>query len=91
MTIVGILAYRSELNGGAPVQIPNLRNAAERDAFRNDHACTNPAVAGDQLLPIQKDIDELPPVPAAAFEHIRKLFEEGKHYEKYVDLNNVIY
>jgi predicted dehydrogenase len=85
MTIVGILAYRSELNGGAPVQIPNLRNAAERDAFRNDHACTNPAVAGDQLLPIQKDIDELPPVPAAAFEHIRKLFEEGKHYEKYVD------
>ncbi len=51
MGICGILAYRSILNGNQPVKVPNLRNPEERDAYRNDHACTNPAVAGDQLIP----------------------------------------
>lgn len=51
MGICGLLAYRSALNGNVPVKVPNLRNKEERDAFRNDDACTNPKVAGDQLLP----------------------------------------
>lgn len=51
MGICGILAFRSILNGNQPVKVPNLRNPAERDAYRNDRACTDPKVAGDQLLP----------------------------------------
>mgnify|MGYP002461707013 CR=1 FL=1 len=51
MGICGILAFRSILNGNQPVRIPNLRNKEERDAWRNDKACTDPAVAGDQVLP----------------------------------------
>jgi hypothetical protein len=51
MSLVGILAYRSILNGNASIEIPNFRNKEERDAWRNDHACTNPEIAGDQLLP----------------------------------------
>ena len=51
MGICGILAHRSILNGNQPVKIPNLRNKEERDAYRNDHACTDPVVAGDQLIP----------------------------------------
>ena len=51
MGICGILAFRSILNGNQPVRIPNLRNKEERDAWRNDRACTDPAVAGDQVLP----------------------------------------
>lgn len=51
MGICGILAYRSILNGNVPIAVPNLRNPEERDAWRNDHACTTPEVAGDQLLP----------------------------------------
>ena len=51
MGICGILAYRSILAGGAPVKVPNLRNPEERDAYRADIACTDPKVAGDQLLP----------------------------------------
>ncbi|MEA4890115.1 MAG: Gfo/Idh/MocA family oxidoreductase [Clostridiaceae bacterium] len=52
MGICGILAYRSILNGNQPVHIPNLRNKEEREAYRQDHACTNAAVAGEQLLPV---------------------------------------
>lgn len=51
MGIIGILAFRSILGGNVPVRIPDLRNKEERDAFRNDNACTNPLVAGDQVLP----------------------------------------
>lgn len=51
MGICGILAYRSILGGNVPIKVPNLRNKEERDAWRNDNACTNPEVAGDQLLP----------------------------------------
>ena len=52
MGIVGILGYRSVLDGGKPYDIPNLRNPEERDAWRNDNKCTNPKIAsGDDLLP----------------------------------------
>ena len=51
MGICGILAFRSILAGNQPVKVPNLRNPEERDAYRNDHACTDPKVAGSQLLP----------------------------------------
>ena len=51
MGICGILAYRSILGGGVPVAVPDLRDPAQRDAWRNDNACTDPRVAGEQLLP----------------------------------------
>ncbi len=51
MGICGILAFRSILDGNKPYKVPNFRNKEERDAWRNDNACTNPAVAGDQALP----------------------------------------
>ena len=51
MGICGILAHRSILAGNQPIKVPNLRNKEERDAYRNDHACTNPLVAGDQVVP----------------------------------------
>ena len=51
MGICGILAFRSILNGNTPVRVPDLRNRDERDAWRHDNACTNAAVAGDQVLP----------------------------------------
>ena len=52
MGICGILAYRSILSGNQPVKVPNFRNPEEREPWRNDHACTSAAVAGDQLLPV---------------------------------------
>lgn len=51
MSIPGILAYRSILNGNAPIKMPDFRDKAQREQYRNDRACTDPKVAGDQLLP----------------------------------------
>jgi predicted dehydrogenase len=83
MTIIGILAYRSWLNGGKPVKVPNLRNKEEREPFRNDNACTNPSLAGDQLLPIYTTDKEIPKAPPEAFKHINQLFLMGKNYTEY--------
>ena len=51
MCICGILAYRSILNDNKSMKIPDLRDPAQRDQYRNDHACTFEYEAGDQLLP----------------------------------------
>lgn len=67
MGICGILAYRSILNGGAPVDVPNLRNPEEREAYRNDTACTDPAAAGDQILPC---------LPGGSIEYPDEVYEE---------------
>ncbi len=51
MGICGILAFRSIMAGNQPMKVPNLRNKEERDAWRHDNICTNPDVAGEDLLP----------------------------------------
>ena len=51
MFLPGLFAYRSVLQGGVSMAIPNLRDPAEREKWRGDTACTDPLVAGEQLLP----------------------------------------
>jgi predicted dehydrogenase len=51
MFLPGMFAYRSILQGGVSVPIPDLRDPAEREKWRGDTACTDPKVAGEQLLP----------------------------------------
>jgi len=80
MGICGILAYRSCLSGQT-VDVPDLRDPAERDRWRNDHACTTPEVAGDQLMPRFPGFDELPEVPQEAYDRIRDLWLAGKPFE----------
>ena len=55
MFLPGMFAYRSILKGSIPMEIPNLRNKAEREKYRNDTACTDPKVAGDMLMPTTKN------------------------------------
>ncbi len=52
MFLPGMFAYRSIMIGGFPVEVPNLRDKEEREKWRNDTACTDPAVAGDLLIPV---------------------------------------
>ena len=54
MFLPGMFAYRSILEDGKRMQIPDLRDPSVREAWRNDTACVDPKVAGDQLLPTQK-------------------------------------
>ncbi len=79
MGICGILAYRSILNGNLPVKVPNLRIKEEREAYRNDHACTNPVVAGDQILPNYHTGNFA--IPDAVYEKVRRLWLDGKNAE----------
>lgn len=82
MSIVGILAWKSANNGNIPIKVPNMRNPEEREAYRNDHACTTPEVAGDQLLP--RSIFPYPEIPAEKYQEIRQMFldEEAKKQEE---------
>ena len=80
MGICGILSYRSILNGNTPVKVPNLRNRAEREDYRNDNACTNPETAGTQILPVSPHFN-YESIPDADFEKCRQLWLDGKNAE----------
>lgn len=77
MGICGILAYRSVLGGNIPIAVPDLRDPAQREAYRHDRACATPEIAGDQLLP-RSSFGE-PDLPDALFDHVRQLWLEGKN------------
>ncbi len=72
MFLPGMFAYRSILNGGIPMDIPNLRNKEERDKWRNDTACTDPKTAGDMLLPVFSQ--GTPEIDESVYKNIREKF-----------------
>lgn len=73
MFLPGLFAYRSILNGGMPLEIPDLRKAEDREKYRNDTLCTDPKVAGEML------VDSLstgnPDIPDSVYEEIKKKSE----------------
>lgn len=73
MFLPGMFAYRSVLNGGIPMEIPNLRDQSIREQWRNDTACTDPKVAGNMLLPTfskgTPDIDD------GVYDHMKQLWK----------------
>ncbi len=61
MWMCGFFGYISVLNGGVPIEIPNLREPAVREKYRNDTRCTDPEIAGEQLMsPYSKGELEIP-------------------------------
>lgn len=70
MFLPGLLAYRSVLNGGAPLDIPNFRDPIQREAYRNDKACTDPSVAGECLIPSYSKGN--PEIPQSVYEKLKK-------------------
>ena len=61
-------------SGGIPMKIPNLRDRIQRDIWRNDVACTDPKVAGNQLLPCLSSGD--PGIPDEVYARQKALWEE---------------
>jgi predicted dehydrogenase len=79
MFLPGMFAYRSILEGGIPMEIPNLRDPAVRDQYRHDRICTDPKYAGDQLIPSYSKGN--PVIDDAVYRSIREKYEkslEGK-------------
>ncbi len=87
MFLPGLFAYRSILNGNARMEIPNLRDKSIRDQWRNDTACTDPKVAGDQLIPTTAL--GTPKIDAAIYESVReKWLKELQEKKDYTTLYN---
>jgi predicted dehydrogenase len=78
MFLPGMFAYRSILDGNRSKEIPNLRDPAVRELWRNDTACTMPEAAGDMLQPTCSL--GTPEIDDSVYERVRLLWEE--HCEK---------
>ena len=74
MFLPGLFAYRSVMAGGIPLELPNLRDKAERDKWRNDTTCTDPKAAGDMLLPTFSK--GTPEIPQEVYDRMAKLWNE---------------
>ena len=72
MFLPGLFAYRSILEGGISMEIPNLRNKDEREKWRDDVICTDPKVAGDKLLPTFSK--GTPNIDSSVYEHMKELW-----------------
>ncbi|MCI8388800.1 MAG: Gfo/Idh/MocA family oxidoreductase [Clostridiales bacterium] len=77
MGICGLLGYRSVLAGNISIDIPDLRDKSQRDKYRNDNACTNPDIAGDQLLP-RSSYGE-PEISDEVYDKVRELWLNGQN------------
>ena len=73
MCLPGMFAFRSVLNEGKQMKIPNLRNKNEREKWRNDTACTDPSVAGDMLLPTRRG--GTPDIPDEIYDNMKKKWD----------------
>ena len=74
MFLPGLFAYRSVMAGGIPLELPNLRDQAERDKWRHDTTCTDPKAAGDMLLPTFSK--GTPEIPQEVYDRMAKLWNE---------------
>lgn len=73
MFLPGLFAYRSVLAGGIKLDIPNLRDPAVREQYRNDTACSDPNAAGDMLLPVFSK--GTPDIPMEVYDRMKQKWE----------------
>ena len=75
-----MFAYRSVLKGGIPLEVPNLRDSAVREQYREDTMCTDPNVAGDMLIPaFSKGNPDIPPV---VYENVKQLWNKKEEEQE---------
>lgn len=78
MTIPGILAFRSILQGGDAIEVPNLRLPEERDKYRNDTFCTIKSSAGDMWADPMSMQPDKEPTPDEVYEEVRRRWLAGE-------------
>jgi len=82
MGICGILSLRSRLLGGVAQDVPDLRDKAQRDLYRNDWDTTNPTVENGHLVPGSLHKSSYP-TDEKFWEYIRQLYENDMKFEEY--------
>lgn len=74
MFLPGLFAYYSVLEGGKPQPIPDLRDKAQRDVWRNDTRCSDPEAAGDQWIPSYSKGN--PEIPQTTYDAMKEKLED---------------
>lgn len=77
MSLPGLMAYRSILDGGRAYDIPDMRDRAARERYRHDHTCTDPEVAGESLLPENRRGNIA--VDDEVYARVHDMFLRGEH------------
>ncbi len=72
MFLPGLMAYKSIMNGNTPMEIPNFRNKADRDKWRNDTTCTDKKVAGDMYVPPHSKFNQ--PIGQEVYDKVKKMY-----------------
>jgi predicted dehydrogenase len=80
MTLCGILGWRSVLQGGQELEIPNLRLEDVRKRWENDHYSCKPGTPAPYLLPNRASTKTTVLPDAASLESVRRRQEEEPYY-----------
>ena len=81
MFLPGMFAYRSVLQGGIPMDIPDFRDPAVRQKYRNDTQCTDPKMAGDQWIPSYSQGN--PDIPQETYGYLASIPENEENNRAY--------
>lgn len=79
MSLPGILGYKSICNRNVPYEVPDFRDKAVREKYRNDVWCTNPDIAGESLAPFCSFGS--PNIPDSVYDEVRKVWEKNQKDE----------
>ncbi len=80
MWMVGFFGYLSAIEDGKSQCIPDLRLKEKRDKYRNDRRCTDPSVAGEQLLPSYSKGN--PAIAPEVYGEVKRRWEEQQERKK---------
>jgi len=78
MCLPGILGFRSILNGGDAVEVPDLRCKCQRDKYRNDTFCAFQESAGDQWVDAMAMQPDKTETPDEVYEMVRQKWLNGE-------------
>lgn len=81
MTLIGNLGWRSVLQGGGWLEIPDLRHEAVRQEWEDDHYSCRPGTPEPYLLPNHATTRKTMLPDDAALASIRQRQEESPYYE----------
>lgn len=81
MTLVGNLAWRSVLQGGGWIDIPDLRSEEVRKEWENDHYSCRPGTPDEYLLPNHADLGKTVLPCDEVLQGIRRQQEEEPYYK----------
>lgn len=86
MSLPGLYAYRSILDGSRPADIPDVRDPAGLEKMRGDNRCTDPKLAaGDDLLPSCGHGEVIQ--PDSVYERERELLREAMEKNFHLGMN----